>query len=204
MTWNGNEHTEKALKYKSLKGISEQQLSEHHDKLYAGYVKKINAIREMLKEVDTSTANATYSNIRELKVEETFAQNGVRLHEGYFELLGGEGKPEGTVTDLIKKDFGSYEKWEAEFKAMGLSSRGWVVLAYDWEEGKLRNYLCDVHNQGGVWDCTPVLILDVYEHAYFIDFATGRKGYIDAFMNNIDWKAVDENYSQKVSKRKGE
>lgn len=66
------------------------------------------------------------------------------------------------------------------------------MLAYDWGDGKLHNYLCDVHNQGGVWSCTPLLILDVYEHAYFIDYATGRKSYIDAFMKNVDWAYVNQ------------
>jgi len=201
MAWNGKEHALKSVSYKSLNGISEKQVSEHHDVLYAGYVKKINEIRASLQSADPSTANATFSQLRELKLEETFAQNGVRLHEGYFDNLGGDGKPSGNVVDLIKRDFGSYEAWETEFKAMGIAARGWVVLAYDREEKRLRNYLCDVHNQGGVWDCTPILILDVYEHAYFLDFATARKKYIDAFMANIDWKKVDSLYSDKVETR---
>jgi len=177
----------KPLKFAELLGLSKRQISEHHDVLYAGYVKKTNEIRSKVKSADLTEANATFSLIRELKREETFAVNGVKLHEGYFDSLGGDGTPKGKILELIREDFGSYGAWEKEFKALGVAARGWVVLAYDWSDGKLHNYLCDAHNQGGVWNCTPLLIMDVYEHAYFLDYATGRKAYIDAFMKNIDW-----------------
>lgn len=183
----------KPLKYKlPLPGLSQKQLEEHHDMLYAGYVKKWNEIQDKLKTVDKSDANGTFSLLRELKLEETFAKNAITLHEGYFDNLGGDGKASGDILNLIKEDFGSYEAWEAEFKAMGICARGWVVLAFDWEEGRLFNYLCDVHNQGGVWNASQLLILDVYEHAYFIDYATGRKAYIESFMKIIDWAEVNK------------
>ena len=186
------ERTVKPLKYKSLTGLSEKQLAEHHDVLYAGYVKKINEIRQKVMSSDKATANGTYAELRELKVEETFALNAVKLHEGYFDNLGGDGKPNGAIMKMIESDFGSYAKWEEEFKACGLAARGWVVLAFDLEEKRLYNFVCDVHNQGGVWATVPLLILDVYEHAYFIDYATGRKKYIDTFMQNVNWKFVNE------------
>ena len=190
------EHIIKPLKYKTLPGLSEKQLSEHHDVLYAGYVKKINEIRAKLSVVDKTTANATYSDLRELKVEETFALNGVKLHESYFNDMGGDGKAHGPILSHLEKDFGSFEKWSEEFKAEGLTSRGWVVLAYDLDENRLFNFVCDLHNQGGIWGAVPILVLDVYEHAYFIDYGTGRKGYIEAFMKNIDWKAVNDALSR--------
>ncbi|MEK9175566.1 MAG: Fe-Mn family superoxide dismutase, partial [Patescibacteria group bacterium] len=133
------------LKYKELEGLSERQLKEHHDVLYAGYVKKVNEIEEKLKQVDTSTANATYSDLRELKMEETFAINGVKLHEGYFDNLFSSSSSErsiaGKIKLLIDRDFGSYENWEKEFKAIGFCARGWVVLGYDLDEKKLKNIL---------------------------------------------------------------
>ncbi len=182
----------KPLKYKELPGLSEKQLSEHHDVLYAGYVKKTNEIRAKLANVDLSTANATYSDLRELKAEETFALNGVKLHERYFDNLGGPGgAPAGAIADMLMRDFGSFEKWAAEFSACGMASRGWTVLAYDLEEKRLMNILCDVHHQGGIWGAVPVLVLDVYEHAYFIDYATGKKKYVETFMANIDWSAAN-------------
>ncbi len=183
----------KPLKYKQLPGLSEKQLSEHHDVLYAGYVKKVNEIRAKLAADGAmrDNANTTFSDLRELKVEETFALNGVRLHEYYFDNLGGNGKCTGAVADWIAKDFGSVEAWEKDFRACGLAARGWVVLAFDLNDGKLHNFICDTHNQGGIWWAVPLLILDVFEHAYFIDYATGRKKYVDAFMQNIDWAFVN-------------
>lgn len=184
--------TPKKLSYTTLEGLSEKQLKEHHDVLYAGYVKKIDEIEEKLKKVDLATANATYSDLRELKVEETFALNGVKLHEGYFDNMHeGSGEPSGAIKTLIEHDFGSYDKWLAEFKALGLTARGWVVLGYDLDEKRLKNIVCDTHNQGGVWNMTALLIMDVYEHAYFIDYATARKAYIEAFFKNIHWEFVN-------------
>lgn len=183
----------KALKYESLPGLSEKQLKEHHDVLYAGYVKKTNEIREALAGADRANPNASFSQLRELKLEETFALNGVKLHEYYFDNMAANGSaaPSGAIQKWIGEDFGSVEKWAEDFKATGMAARGWVVLAFDLEDGKLRTFLCDAHNQGGVWNTVALLIMDVYEHAYFIDYATGRKAYIDAYMNVIDWEEVN-------------
>ncbi|MBI4121399.1 MAG: superoxide dismutase [Candidatus Ryanbacteria bacterium] len=183
----------KTLKYTKLDGLSEKQLKEHHDVLYAGYVKKIDEIEEKLKNVDLASANATSSELRALKIEETFALNGVKLHEGYFDnMKDGGSAASGKIAELIARDFGSYEKWAAEFKALGLAARGWVVLAYDLDERRLKNIVCDTHNQGGVWNAVALFIMDVYEHAYFIDYATGRKAYVEAFFKNINWDYVNE------------
>ena len=186
----------KPLKYKELDGLSEKQLKEHHDVLYAGYVKKIGEIEEKVKNVDLASANATFSDLRELKMEETFALNGVKLHEGYFDNMSPGGNSSNKVLEMIQRDFGSYENWEREFRALGLAARGWVVLCYDLDEKRLKNILCDSHNQGGVWNTIALMIMDVYEHAYFIDYATARKQYIDAFFKNIDWQYVDKRMSK--------
>ncbi|MBI3627180.1 MAG: superoxide dismutase [Candidatus Sungbacteria bacterium] len=181
----------KPLKYTSLEGLSEKQLKEHHDVLYAGYVKKTNEIREALANVDLAKSNATFSDLRELKLEETFALNGVKLHEAYFDNMAAGKVSGGLAKKWIEEDFGSFEKWAEDFKATGIGARGWVVLAFDLDEGKLRTFLCDAHNQGGVWNTIALLIMDVYEHAYFIDYATGRKNYIETFMKLIDWGEVN-------------
>jgi len=188
---------EKKLSFqKPLTGISEKTISIHHDKLYDGYVKKYKEIQEKLKGADKLSANTTFSDLRELKLEEGFAANAILLHEAYFDILGGVGKPDGKIIDAIKKDFGSFDLWQEEFKALGLSSRGWVILAYDFNDGKLHNYLADVHNQGGIWGTSPILVLDVYEHAYFIDFGSDRKSYIEAFFNNLNWEAINKKFSK--------
>lgn len=180
----------KPLAYKELPDfLSARQLSEHHDVLYAGYVKKLNEIKAKIETVDLSGANATYSDIRELKIEEGFARNAVKLHELYFENLGGDGVIEGEIKDKIEESFDSVEKWREELVASGISARGWVVLAES-EDGELNHFICDMHNQGGIWGARPLLVLDVYEHAYFIDYGTDRKSYLEAFLKNVNWKVV--------------
>jgi Fe-Mn family superoxide dismutase len=187
-----SEFVSQPLKYKELPGLSEKQLAEHHDVLYAGYVKKVNDIRAALPSVDLAKANATHSDLRELKLEEGFAVNGAVLHERYFDGLkpGGEA-PVGDIAEFVAQDFGSFEKWSAEIAACGMAARGWVVLAFDLKDGRLHNYLCDMHNQGGVWGAIPLLVLDVYEHAYFLDFAAARKKYLEVFLKNIDWSGAN-------------
>ena len=182
----------KPLKYKKLNGfLSDKQLAEHHGVLYAGYCKKIDEIREKLKTIEKD-ANAVYSHFRALKIAESFAWMGVVLHEVYFDNLGGNGKSSGAILDLIKRDFGSFEKWLEDFKACCLSSRGWVILAYDLNDNKLHSYICDAHNQFGIWSAIPLVVMDMYEHAYFIDYATNKKSYIEAFMNHINFGYANE------------
>lgn len=179
------------LKPQELDGLSKQQIDQHFDVLYKGYVNKTNEIEEKMKSVNLDEANATYSLVRELKKEEVFATNGARLHEGYFgNLKKGSAQPGGPILQLISEDFGSFENWQKEFMALGMAARGWVVLAFDWDDGRLHNYLTDIHSEG-VWDASPLLVLDVYEHAYFIDYGTARKEYLNAFMRNIDWDVVN-------------
>jgi Fe-Mn family superoxide dismutase len=186
----------KPLKYKELKKISAKTLEIHHGKLYAGYVAKWKEIQEKLANADKEKANATYSEYRALKTEESYAADGVILHEAYFDILGGDGKAKGEIIKRIEKDFGSYEKWEADFRACGFSARGWAIMAYDFNDGKLRNYTGDLHNQGGIWGVSPIVVLDVYEHAYFIDFGSDRKSYINAFFENLDWEEINKKYKK--------
>ncbi len=180
----------------SMDGISKKTMEEHY-KLYVGYVNKSNEILEALTTVDHSKANQTYSMLRELKMELTFAIGGVKNHEIYFDVLGGKGgKPTGRLLKEIEKNFGSYELWEKDFKATGLAARGWVWLAYDYDTGTLFNFLGDAQNTFPIWNAVPILALDTYEHAYFIDYAVDRKSYMEAFMRNLDWSAVEMRFSK--------
>src|SRR5690349_10108083 len=174
-----------------LDGISRESVEAHH-KLYEGYVNKRNEIMERLGEIDLAAANQVYSDVRALKVDLTFAIGGIKNHELYFEHLGGDGgDPAGPIADLIRRDFGSVDAWRADLKATGMGGRGWAWTAYDWDEGRLFNYIGDAQNTFPVWNATPLIALDVYEHAYFLDFQTDRAGYIDAFFNNLDWSVVN-------------
>jgi Fe-Mn family superoxide dismutase len=177
-------------------GISRKTHDEHYQ-LYLGYVKKVNEIRGKLKTLgvpDPKAANATFSDIRELKVEYSFALGGVKNHEIYFGHLGGKGgDPVGPVADVINATFGSFANWKADLKATGIAARGWVWLAHDPSDGSFFNYIGDSQNTFPIWGATPILALDVYEHAYFIDFGRDRSKYIDAIFAVIDWDAVNAN-----------
>lgn len=188
------EFAPKELKIKAdIEGISLKALSEHY-KLYEGYVKKTNEIQKKMESVDKSLPNATYSEIGELKRQESFAVNGMKLHEIYFGALGGDGKPEGKAAGKIVECFGSIENWVIDMTAAGLSSRGWVITAQDLNDGLIHNYSADAHNLGTVYGAVPLVALDVYEHAYFMDHGTDRKSYIEAFFKNLDWEAIENNY----------
>jgi Fe-Mn family superoxide dismutase len=175
-----------------LDGISRETVEAHY-KLYQGYVNKRNEILGKLGDVDLSSANQVYSELRALKVELSFAIGGIKNHEIYFEHLGGSGgDPAGVFGDLVKRDFGSVADWKADLKATGMGGRGWAWTAYDWDEGRLFNYIGDAQNSYPIWNATPLVGLDVYEHAYFIDFGTDRAAYIDKFLDNLDYDVVND------------
>ena len=185
---------EKPLRPALLKteGIS-QRTHQEHFKLYQGYVKKTNELTAGLARVsrDPKDANATYSQIREMKVELSFALNGVKNHELYFDILGAPGtKPGGALLAEINRSFGSVDAWAADIKATAIAARGWAWTAYDFDLGRLMNYIGDAQNTFPIWNATPIIGLDVYEHAYFIDYGTNRGAYIDAFLRLLDWNAV--------------
>jgi superoxide dismutase, Fe-Mn family len=174
-----------------MDGISRASVEAHY-KLYQGYVAKRNEILGKLAEVDLSTANQVYSDVRALKIDLSFAIGGVKNHEIYFEHLGGGGgDPTGSIASLIERDFGSVEAWRADLKATGMGGRGWAWTAYDWDEQRLFNYIGDAQNTFPIWNATPLVALDVYEHAYFLDYQTDRASYIDAFLANLDWDVVN-------------
>ncbi len=175
-----------------LDGISRAAVEAHY-KLYEGYVKKRNEILGKLAAADLGNANQVYSELRALKVELSFAIGGIKNHEVYFEHLGGDGgDPSGAIAGLIARDFGSAEAWQEDLKATGMAGRGWAWTAYDWDEGRLFNYIGDAQNSYPIWNATPLVALDVYEHAYFLDFQTDRGAYIDAFLANLDWSVVND------------
>jgi Fe-Mn family superoxide dismutase len=175
-----------------LDGISRESVEAHY-KLYEGYVNKRNEILERLGSVDLAGANQVYSDFRALKVELSFAIGGIKNHEIYFEHLGGDGgAPSGLIGRMIERDFGSVEEWARDLKASGMAGRGWAWTAYDWDESRLFNYVGDAQNTFPIWNATPLVALDVYEHAYFLDFQTDRGSYIDAFFANLDWAVVND------------
>ncbi len=183
---------------KDIDGLTLKSLQEHY-KLYEGYVKKANEIGEKLAAIDKSDANGVYSAVGELKRQETFALNGMKLHEIYFACLNAdplagesEKEPRGETAELIIADFGSIDAWKADITAAAGAARGWAMLAFDLKDNRLRNYAADAHNIGAVWGAIPLLALDVYEHAYFMDYGANKKSYLEAFFKNLDWRHANK------------
>jgi Fe-Mn family superoxide dismutase len=174
-----------------LDGISRVTVEAHY-RLYQGYVAKRNEIVGRLAEADASAANQVYSEYRSLKLDLTFALGAIKNHEVYFEHLGGGGgDPDGVFGRLVARDFGSAGAWRTDLAATAMAGRGWAWTAYDWDERRLHNFLGDSQNTFPVWNATPLVALDVHEHAYFLDYQTDRAGYIDAFFENLDWDVVN-------------
>ncbi len=186
--------------YEKVQNLMDQEtFNWHHDTHYAGYVNKRNEIEKELKAVDKSKANANYSVIRSLKLEETWNANGQILHEVYWDTMGGDGKadPSLGIVKKIIEDFGSVDAFKAEFVAVGKSGRGWAVLAYDpLTDGKLRCVMYDFHNQGGIVGSMPLIAVDIFEHAYYHKYGPDRASYLAALIENIDWQKVDAKYSK--------
>ena len=184
---------------RELNGISARTMEEHYE-LYKGYIGKSNEIQEKLNTVDRASANQIYSDLRSLRVDLSFALGGVKNHEIYFGHLGGKGgQPTGKTMELIKRDFPSYDAFLADFKASGLAARGWVWLAYDHDWGTLTTVVGDAQNTFPLWNASPILALDVYEHAYWIDYGRARAKYIEAFFNNLDWNVVEQNLEKALT-----
>jgi Fe-Mn family superoxide dismutase len=193
------------LKATEANGITFKTHQAHYG-LYTGYVKKVNEINAKLVDLglpDPKAANQTFSDIRELKVEYSFAIGGVKNHELYFSILGGTGgTPSGDLAAAIAKDFGSWDVYVADLKATAIAARGWAWTALDLDLGTLFNYAGDAQNTFPVWSAVPILGLDVYEHAYIADFSTARAKYIDAFLASLDWGVVADKYATAVRKQK--
>jgi Fe-Mn family superoxide dismutase len=179
-----------------VNGLSAKLLTSHYENNYTGAVKRLNAITAQLASLDWKTApNFTVNG---LKREELIAANSMILHEHFFNALGGDGKAEGPLAKAIARDFGSVEKWQAEFSAIGKAEgggSGWAILAYSPRDKRLINSWAADHTTtlaGG----RPVLVLDMYEHAYHMDYGAKAAAYVDAFMQGVRWEHPAMLYEQ--------
>ena len=179
-----------------IKGMSEKLLVSHYENNYSGAVKRLNVITSQLAGLDMTTAPVFVVN--GLKREELIATNSMIIHELYFDGLGGEGDPTGALAEQITKDFGSLARWKAEFSAVGKAiggGSGWVLLTWSPHDKKLVNTWAADHTMtlaGG----RPILALDMYEHAYAIDYGARAAAYVDAFMPAIRWDNVGQLYER--------
>jgi Fe-Mn family superoxide dismutase len=175
-----------------LKGLSEKLIRSHWENNYGGSVKALNAVEQRLNAMVKEKELPAYI-YGDLKREELLRTGSVVLHEHYFGNLGGDGKAGGEALDVIKQWFGSYEQWEAEFKktAGALSGgSGWVILTYNFHNGDIHNYWAWDHMHNAPTG-QPLLVLDMYEHSYQMDYGAAAAKYIDAFMDNVNWEEVN-------------
>ena len=196
------EHQPKPLPFdpSKLRGLSEKLLRSHHENNYTGAVKRLNLIQQQLGQLPK---DAPPYQMGSLKREELIATNSMVLHEFYFANLGGDGRASGTIVDLLKGQYGSVEAWEHDFRQTGLSlagGSGWVVLAFAPHEQAVHTYWSWDHTHSAAWTI-PLLVMDMYEHSYAMDYGANARGYIDAFFQNIQWDEVNRRAEQAKSAR---
>ena len=184
-----------------IKGLSEKLLVSHYENNYSGAVKRLNAITAQLAGLDM--ANAPVFVVNGLKREELIAANSMIIHELYFDGLGGEGEPKGALAEAITRDFGSVARWKAEFAAMGRAlggGSGWVLLTWSPRDKRLVNTWAADHTMT-LANGRPILALDMYEHAYAMDYGAKAAAYVDAVMQAIRWDnaaALYEKYAKEA------
>ena len=184
-----------AKDYSKLVGMAgfSETLIKNHFTLYQGYVAATNKVLDTLTRMAGEDKTSAYE-FAELTRRLGWEFNGMRLHEYYFENLGGTAPldPAGKLAKKLAADFGSVEAWEKQFRAVGaMRGIGWAVLYQDNVSGRLMNLWINEHDVAHPAGCAPILIMDVFEHAFMLDYQLKRADYIAAFFNNIDWKAVE-------------
>lgn len=175
-----------------MEGLSEELLKNHFT-LYQGYVTNTNKLIETFDQLRKDDKMGT-PEFAEMKRRLGWEFDGMRLHEFYFENLGGKAAMDknGRLAKKLAEDFGSYEAWEKDFRAVGaMRGIGWAALYQDPANGKLFNFWINEHDGGHPANCNLILIMDVFEHAFMLDYGTKRPGYIDAFFKNINWGPVE-------------
>jgi Fe-Mn family superoxide dismutase len=174
-----------------LKGISEKLIVSHHDNNYAGAVKNLNKLEGDLAQV---TKDTTPFLVGGLQTHALTFRNSMILHEHYFGNLGGDGKASGAIEQAIAKEYGSFAKWEELFRVTGASlggGSGWVVLGYDFHDDQLRTFWSGNHTQALAFT-QPLVVMDMYEHAYQMDYGAAAAKYIDAFFVNLNWDEANK------------
>lgn len=179
------------------KGLSDAQLQAHFT-LYKGYVNKLNEITTKLAAADRSAPNYSFNEYSELRRREPVAFNGTVLHEMYFENIGnGSTQPGDHTKALIERSFGSFDAWLADAKAVLMSAHGWLVVTFDYADGKLYNNLVRTEHDVGLFANThAMLAVDAWEHAYFADYQTKKADYVANVLSGLDWKTLDARFAQ--------
>ncbi len=195
------EHQPKPLPFDAakLKGMSEKLIKSHWENNYSGSVSALNVVEKRLAQLIKEKDAPAYL-YGDLKREELIRTGSVVLHEKYFANLGGSGKADGQALKLIEQWFGSYENWEIEFRKTAQSlagGSGWTILAFNTHTNELHNYWASDHAHNAPFS-VPLLVLDMYEHSYHIDYGSAAAKYIDAFMQNVQWEEVNRRVEKSV------
>jgi Fe-Mn family superoxide dismutase len=178
-----------------IKGLSDESLKNHFT-LYEGYVKNVNSMLGLLDGKELGTVE--YSEIQR---RFGWEWNGMRLHELYFENLRKEQKniTAGKLRKEIERIYSSYQKWQENFTSVGtMRGIGWVILYYDQKANELFNVWINEHDQGHFAGASPLLVMDVFEHAYMLDYGTKKAGYIETFSKAIDWDVVSKRFNEAI------
>jgi Fe-Mn family superoxide dismutase len=171
-------------------GLSERSVREHY-RLYEGYVDKYNELMKKLRGIQSLGHIHADSDSESLKVDITFALGSIKNHEVYFDILGNdEEPPTGDLAAEIIKSFHSVPQYLVDLKQTALMGRGWAWTGYDLDQEELFNYEGGAHNGMPVWNCVPIVAIDLYGHAYFYDYGHNKVGYVEAAMKAISWKRV--------------
>lgn len=183
----------KPLKHKSISGfLSAEQIAPHHTAHYGGALKAVTAADARLEEETKSGAAVDAAAFGQLKRLINSRGNSVVLHELYFDGLAPKAPdPVADVRTAIEKRFGSMEKWSADFTTSAKEAAGWAMLVRHPVNGKLYNVVSDEHAMGLLWMAVPIVVIDVYEHAFYIDYQNRKAEYVDKFMQHIDWKEAN-------------
>ncbi|MCC2630736.1 MAG: manganese/iron superoxide dismutase-like protein superoxide dismutase, Fe-Mn family [Candidatus Paceibacter sp.] len=186
-------YSEQKFNIPELKGISKKSVDEHL-KLYAGYVKFANLVQEKMKELMSDSEKNAYL-LGELQRRFSFEFNGMRNHEYYFMSLADGAKPlpaDSKLKAQIEKQFGSFDAWLAQFKAIAMTRGiGWAMLYWDKEMKQLTHAWVDEQHLGQLNSTSLVLGLDMWEHSFYMDYGTNKKGYVDAFFENLNWEVIE-------------
>jgi len=178
-----------------LRGLSERLLRSHHENNYGGALRRLGQIESQIAQLPK---DAPGFQVKGLKMEELIATNSVILHEEYFGNLGGDGKASGSLQQALSRDFGGFDRWEQEFRAVSNAlggGSGWAILSLNFRDGLLRNYIAFDHTDNVAFG-RPILVNDMFEHAYHMDYGSAAAKYVDAFMQNVNWDECNRRYAE--------
>ncbi|MES2310760.1 MAG: Fe-Mn family superoxide dismutase [Pseudomonadota bacterium] len=178
-----------------LKGLSEALITSHHENNYGGAVRNLNKLEEQLAQITKDTPPFVVGGLRQ---HELMFRNSATLHEAYFANLGGDGRTSGRIVEQLAASYGSFDTWETHFRLTGASlggGSGWAILALELLTGELRTFWSGHHTQA-LATAFPLLVMDMYEHAYQMDYGAAATKYIDAFFANLQWDEVNRRLEQ--------